>query len=195
SARWFYGDALFIVDPWLWLLLGGGIVLSRRGARRAGSAARSAARPARIALTLSACYALLMGLGSRYGRAVVVRQAHGEPARRVLVAPVFAQSLRREVIREVGSFYEIGRLQLGARWRYVPLSVRSKGAEDPGAALAAKTRAGAAFLRWARFPVFESVRVGDSIRVTISDVRYGGAANRTWASVTVQVSGRSVQEP
>jgi inner membrane protein len=26
--RWFYGDALFIVDPWLWLLLAAGVVLA-----------------------------------------------------------------------------------------------------------------------------------------------------------------------
>jgi inner membrane protein len=34
--RWFYGDALFIADPWLWLLLGAGVVFawttSTRGA-------------------------------------------------------------------------------------------------------------------------------------------------------------------
>ena len=29
SDRWFYGDALFIIDPWVWLLLGGGVFLSR----------------------------------------------------------------------------------------------------------------------------------------------------------------------
>jgi len=29
SDRWFYGDALFIVDPWVWLALGGGVFLSR----------------------------------------------------------------------------------------------------------------------------------------------------------------------
>ena len=30
--RWFYGDALFIVDPWIWLVLGGALVLgSARG--------------------------------------------------------------------------------------------------------------------------------------------------------------------
>lgn len=28
SDRWFYGDALFIVDPWLWLVLGGGAFLA-----------------------------------------------------------------------------------------------------------------------------------------------------------------------
>lgn len=29
DGRWFYGDALFIVDPWLWLLAGAGVVLAR----------------------------------------------------------------------------------------------------------------------------------------------------------------------
>ncbi len=29
SDRWFYGDALFIIDPWVWLLLGGAVFLSR----------------------------------------------------------------------------------------------------------------------------------------------------------------------
>ena len=28
--RWFYGDAVFIVDPWLWLVLGTGVWLARR---------------------------------------------------------------------------------------------------------------------------------------------------------------------
>ena len=28
DGDWFYGDAVFIVDPWMWLLLGGGVFLS-----------------------------------------------------------------------------------------------------------------------------------------------------------------------
>ena len=28
SDRWFYGDTLFIVDPWLWLILGGAVMLA-----------------------------------------------------------------------------------------------------------------------------------------------------------------------
>jgi inner membrane protein len=31
DRRWFYGDAVFIVDPWLWLLLGGAVFLGSRG--------------------------------------------------------------------------------------------------------------------------------------------------------------------
>jgi inner membrane protein len=29
DGRWFYGDALFIVDPWVWLLLAAGVVVAR----------------------------------------------------------------------------------------------------------------------------------------------------------------------
>jgi inner membrane protein len=29
DGRWFYGDTLFIVDPWLWLLLAAGVVVAR----------------------------------------------------------------------------------------------------------------------------------------------------------------------
>lgn len=32
SARWFYGDLVFIVDPWIWLMVGGaGFLLTSRG--------------------------------------------------------------------------------------------------------------------------------------------------------------------
>lgn len=38
DRRWFYGDAVFIIDPWLWLVLGGSLFLAggRSGARLAG---------------------------------------------------------------------------------------------------------------------------------------------------------------
>ena len=35
SSTWYYGDTLFIVDPWLWLLLGGGMFLASSASRRA----------------------------------------------------------------------------------------------------------------------------------------------------------------
>jgi len=35
SNRWFYGDALFIVDPWFWLILGCAVFLVREPTRRA----------------------------------------------------------------------------------------------------------------------------------------------------------------
>lgn len=35
SERWFYGDSVFIVDPWIWLVLGGGLAVA--GRRTVGS--------------------------------------------------------------------------------------------------------------------------------------------------------------
>lgn len=37
SERWFYGDALFIIDLWLWGVLAVGVWLSRRKERGAGA--------------------------------------------------------------------------------------------------------------------------------------------------------------
>lgn len=33
DGRWVYGDALFIIDPWLWLVLGGAVFLAGAGGR------------------------------------------------------------------------------------------------------------------------------------------------------------------
>ncbi|MCC5933550.1 MAG: metal-dependent hydrolase [Balneolales bacterium] len=33
NETWFYGDTLFIIDPWLWLLTAAGVVLARSGSR------------------------------------------------------------------------------------------------------------------------------------------------------------------
>lgn len=37
DGRWFYGDALFIIDPWFWLLAAAGVVLARSGSARAAA--------------------------------------------------------------------------------------------------------------------------------------------------------------
>ncbi len=38
DGTWFYGDALFVVDPWVWLLLGTSVVLARSTSRAGASA-------------------------------------------------------------------------------------------------------------------------------------------------------------
>lgn len=38
DGRWFYGDTLFIIDPWLWLGLGGAVFLCHSRSRRAVAA-------------------------------------------------------------------------------------------------------------------------------------------------------------
>jgi inner membrane protein len=69
---WFYGDTLFIVDPWLWLMLAGGVLLVwlRERERRAGSKAPGAERETEAAIPdRRSAYADRAGNGqSRAGR-------------------------------------------------------------------------------------------------------------------------------
>ncbi len=44
SPRWFYGDTLFIVDVWLWLILGAGVYFVPPPARRPAPGAHWSSR-------------------------------------------------------------------------------------------------------------------------------------------------------
>ena len=52
SSRWFYGDTLFIIDVWLWALMGVATWLSLRREKRGGEWMR----PARIAIAVALAY-------------------------------------------------------------------------------------------------------------------------------------------
>ena len=52
SHRWFYGDTLFIIDLWLWAILGGATWISLRREKRGGAWTR----PARLGLGIALAY-------------------------------------------------------------------------------------------------------------------------------------------
>jgi inner membrane protein len=208
SDRWFYGDALFIVDPWLWAMLGIGVLMSRWRARRLRAVSagvgvigrrssrelptdyRWAPRPAFIALVLVGSYAVAMVLSGQLGRGIVYRTAPGPRASRVMVGPVPVTPLRRDVVRIVGENYEVGTLTFGSQAIYTPRGLIDRGLDVPGVAAASQTPDGAKFLSWARFPYFSSRQVGDSLLVRMSDARYADERGRGWASVEVVVPAR-----
>ena len=81
SNRWFYGDAVFIIDPWLWLTLGAGIWLARR---------RGIAVAARHSLTLALIYIVAMVLNARLARDIVLdewRTTRGGAPVRLMAGP------------------------------------------------------------------------------------------------------------
>lgn len=188
SGRWFYGDALYILDPWLWLALGSGVILTRIRARKASAEpGRAVHRPVRLALGASAVYAVGMALSSRVGVQVVEARADGPAARRTLVSPVFLTPFRRMVVRDLGPEYEAGRLHWGPPPRYQRIGRDAVGFDAPGVRQAAATPAGAAFLTWARFPYFYSERRGERLEVLMDDMRYGRGPAGSWASVRIEV--------
>ncbi len=186
SGKWFYGDALFIIDPWVWAVLLLGIIFSRRRRRRAASPAESnrATRPVRVALGVAAAYALVMAISSRAGRAYVERWS--QAAQRTMVAPVPGTPFRREVIRDLGGKYEFGELILLPP-AYTRSSVESTGSDAAAVRVASATPAGIQFLQWSRFPRFVTARLGDGMRVIMSDARYANPGGASWASVVITV--------
>ena len=183
SNRWFYGDALFIVDPWLWLTLVAGIVWSRRRANR-GSV--NSAAPALTALALLGIYIIAMALASRWGREFVARSAGGR-ADRVMVGPQAVNPFRRLVVRDLGDRYETGELTLGGVAVYRRTGETPTGRDTHLAAAAASTADGAAFLSWSRYPRYTAEPGGEGRLVRISDMRYADVRGRGWASVVVRI--------
>jgi len=174
SERWFYGDILFIVDPWIWLALGLGVGASRRRAR-GGSV--GAGRPAVGALAGAAIYCGAMALLGR-GAERVVRAELGAaglaPPARVVASPVFADPLRRAILVETAEGLRFGdfrwspgpRLTLGAE------VVRPQMADPAIARAAAQEKRFADYLYWSRFPFAAVEKTSSGTRVTINDGRY-----------------------
>ena len=182
SDRWFYGDSLFIVDPWLLVLLLAGTILARRSAL--------GVRAARVALASAALYiAAMIGI-STYARwrTVAVLGATFDAPRRLMVAPVPIDPFHRQVIYDAGDSYEmttIGAFDVPA---VVPGARRvAKGANDEAVLEARRQPAVRAFLSWSRFPYFEVARDASGVTVRVADARYATPGQDSWASVTVRL--------
>ena len=167
--RWFYGDAVFIIDPWLWLALGAGVWLARR---------RQSFTPARWAVAVAACYIAVVVGSARLARDIVAdewRREYGASPRALMVGPRPITPLVRDVIVDAGDSYAVGvfdwRMR-GVVWeeQRVPKNDRrpevAQARNDPGVQ---------AFLVWSRFPFWRIERDAEGTRVTVGDARFMGA--------------------
>jgi inner membrane protein len=186
SDRWFYGDTLFIVDPWVWLALAVGIILARQAQRRG---ATSPFRAARFALGGVTAYILVMGALGLFGRIIVQRQMlrQGFEISSLMVAPVPLNPLPRDVVFVIPDGYGTARLTgLTPFWNGEEPQ-RRRSAES-FARRAAATPLGRTYLAWARFPFF--VPGGSDSCPThhtcIRDMRY---APQSWAEVAIPDEG------
>ncbi len=168
SQRWFYGDVLFIIDPWLWLALGTGVGLSIR---------RRAPNWSRASLAVAAAYVLAMLVGARAARAEMLdrwEQVEGQPPQALMVGPIPMTPLQRQIIIDAGDRYETGMFT----WR--PRNIRfdiddvPKNDSDPLVAAARKAPNIRAFLIWSRFPFWTLEPVEGGTRVTVGDMRFNG---------------------
>jgi inner membrane protein len=177
SERWFYGDALFIIDVWLWTALALGVWLSGRrwksGAARAGS-------PALLSLGVTALYMAAMSASSvaaeRLTRDAAEARGHG-PIQAVVASPVPFNPFRREMVFATDVAYGFGVL----RWMPFPSLQLQPGlvasnANHPALAQARKVKAIADFLYWSRLPLAKVERDASGTILTITDARYSKGA-------------------
>lgn len=188
SGRWFYGDTLFIVDPWLWLALGLGLLLSR---------ARGSVRPVRVALWISLVYIAGMavsGLAARRIAAAEMAAITSASVERLMVSPFPVNPFVRSVVVEQGEVYRTARFRWLADRRLDSASVRTfpKGRTDhPAVQAAAATIEGRRYLSWARFPTFEIKPAGGgNFMVHIVDLRYADPSGAPIGSVSIPVTIR-----
>lgn len=177
--RWFYGDAVFIVDPWLWLALGLGVWRARR---------LRSPRGARAALAVAACYVAAMVASAQAARALVAsawRELDGRPPHALMVGPVAFNPFVREVIVDAGGRYRTG------TFTWWPRKVRFSSEEvpandvDPRAAAARRQREVRGFLVWSRFPFWTFEPAGDLTRATVADMRFRVVGGRFGVSVLI----------
>ena len=164
--RWFYGDALFIADVWLWLVLGAGVWLARRQRRPAIASA---------ALAFAACYISIMLVSAQAARTVVSntwRDVRGAAPRALMVGPVPFTPFARVVIVVAGDHYETGLF----RWWSMSVGFDPdpipKNAGDPLVKKARSEPPVREFLVWARFPFWTIRQEKDGTRVNVGDVRF-----------------------
>ncbi len=190
SGRWFYGDALYIVDPWIYLLLGAGVVWAWR-ARGVASRVPGGQRAARLGLAGAVAYVALMYGSNLWARAEVqaglTRAGQGDA--RFMVTPVAGNPFRREVIIDLGDRYEKGFLAFAPQPHFRPAGYGvTKNADHPAARAAAATALGQQYLGWSRFPFFVVASTAAGHTVTVNDARYSGPSGTDgWAGIVVAV--------
>jgi inner membrane protein len=179
SWRWFYGDSVFIVDPWLWLMLGSGIWLTRR---------RQVRTPVRGALVFATAYIVLMLVSTHTARGIIERvwreMRKASPVA-LMVGPVPITPFTREVIVDAGDHYETGTFSWWSSSLTMSRDPVPKNDDRPEVAVAREAPNVRAFLVWSRFPYWTLTREGQNVRVSLFDMRFAGGGRGFSQSVLV----------
>jgi inner membrane protein len=179
SSQWFYGDTLFIIDPWLWAML----IASVWWSRRREKAGAEWMRPARVGIVVGLAYIGVNGWWSaaiaQQGQSPYGYGVHAE----IIVNPVPIFFWQREVLNR----------QPGEAWKgglVIPPSTEplsENPCELPNLSNARRTNSQLdAFLFWSRAPFatrapdgsvilrdarFTDPRVGDRFSLALPDVK------------------------
>jgi inner membrane protein len=174
SQRWFYGDTLFIMDPWIWLMLILGLEMSWRAERLGRNWTRPAIWAFGAVLAYIALNATISWRAVQLTRPLVERVAQPEM---IVAGEVPLEFWKRRMIWR-------GKVIGGSGW-YEPLEglnhvrldpeIVPLGLDDPRlAATAKRDKHVRAFLFWSRMPMV----VVDGSRAYLTDQRFYESTRR-----------------
>jgi inner membrane protein len=191
DGTWFYGDVLYIADPWMWSILAVALIAARW--RRNRNVPRVFARPACVGLLAAFAYVIAMAAGGSISRRVVETSLSGAAIPRLMIAPVPVDPFQRAVVIDGESAYRVGVVKLLPLPRFFLDERRIPKGEGAAARLVAATGDGQTFLRWARFPFFEIDDSKAEPAVYIIDARYTLDRNALFGSLRIPLSMVAVE--
>jgi inner membrane protein len=167
SRDWFYGDAVFIIDPWLWLLLAGALVRWRRTRRRV-----------QVFSAVAAAYVVAMIGASMVAEPMARRAAETAGIagiEEVMYQPAPAQPYQASLIVATHEGYTFG------TFRWVTRGDRVTFLRNPiprGDWTASEVRRAIAdsrvrdYLVWSRFPFVRTEHTSEGTAVFFGDARF-----------------------
>ena len=168
SRAWYHADALFIIDLWIWLLLGTSIFISRRR-EKAGKEWR---RLPRAAIALVAAY-IGANLLITDSADALVREARPQ-AQAIFASPPPFLSWRRDIVWREDHCYGRAAYDPFGKGFVAASGCAPTNMDDPLVRDAIRRDAGLRkFLKWSVMPQAEVTRRKCTVRVTIGDARYG----------------------
>jgi inner membrane protein len=172
NPRWFYGDVLFVIDPYVDLLLLLGIVL---GSYYAGARRLITATSLGLVIAYMGCCVYLRNAARDQLATLTASVSNFE---RSAVSPQPFNPLRWTGIVETKEAISMIDLDVPTG-RHEELERFVKPGPSPILDAAERTRAGAVFAGFARFPVAKVESVPGGYRVQLIDVRYYRSQNRS----------------
>jgi inner membrane protein len=186
DGTWFYGDVLYIADPWMWSILAVALIAARW--RRNRDVPRVFVRPACVGLLAAFAYVIAMAAGESISRRVVETSLSGAAIPRLMIAPVPVDPFQRTVVIDGESAYRLGVVKLLPLPHFFLDERRIPKGEGAAARLAASTGDGQTFLRWARFPFFEIDDSKADPAVYIIDARYTLDRNALFGALRIPLA-------
>ncbi len=183
SSTWFYGDILFIIDLWIWLMLGGLLWMSRKQEKRGAPHWRRTAAAGLLAVcAYIAANGVISHQAERQAGLLLADAGHGHAL--TVASPPPLAFWKRDIFWRDGDQYGSGSYHVG-QGAQVDEPGKSSGMDNPrlGAWLA-DNPAARAFIFWSRMPLIEQDVAGGPI--WLRDQRYHDARSKTRFQVMLE---------